>query len=334
MSKKSKRQWVNDMAYEALVILKENDGSLSLSRLLLAVKERTGEKIPEDQFQRIENNKNSNRLKWEVSLQFACNKFVTAGFLNKDKGVWRLTSAGLMALEKGAVHVQKTADVMETEYLRKKREAAALEAKLLEKRDNTHSGTFEIPSAIPFAKSEQDDESEEDEDEHFSDSLEGDEQKARDNIEKHIRDLTEYQFQDLCAALLRGMGYHVRDVSLPGPDGGIDVLAYADPIGSKPPRIKLQAKHLSTSKVSTNVITKLAHILTEGDIGIVATSSSFASGCRDFARGHREHHIELIDLNRFIDLWREIYGKLSEEDKDLLPLRPIYFIDKERVKKS
>ncbi len=34
---------------------------------------------------------------------------------------------------------------------------------------------------------------------------------------------------------------------------------------------------------------------------------------------------ELIDLDRFIALWREFYPKLTDEDKAVLPLVPIYF---------
>ncbi len=36
-------------------------------------------------------------------------------------------------------------------------------------------------------------------------------------------------------------------------------------------------------------------------------------------------HIELVDLDRFITLWQEFYPKLSDEDKNLLSLVPIYF---------
>ena len=37
-------------------------------------------------------------------------------------------------------------------------------------------------------------------------------------------------------------------------------------------------------------------------------------------------HIELINFKRFIDLWQEFYEKLTDEDKKLLPLTPIYFL--------
>jgi hypothetical protein len=38
------------------------------------------------------------------------------------------------------------------------------------------------------------------------------------------------------------MGYHVSWIAPPGKDRGIDVLAWTDPVGTKPPRIKVQEK--------------------------------------------------------------------------------------------
>jgi hypothetical protein len=33
-----------------------------------------------------------------------------------------------------------------------------------------------------------------------------------------------------------------------------------------------------------------------------------------------------MDLQRFIALWKEYYTKLTEADRGLLPLRPVYFL--------
>jgi restriction system protein len=47
---------------------------------------------------------------------------------------------------------------------------------------------------------------------------------------------------------------------------------------------------------------------------------------KTFAEYAAACHVELIDLNRFSGLWQEFYDNLSDEDKILLPLRPIYFL--------
>jgi restriction system protein len=33
-----------------------------------------------------------------------------------------------------------------------------------------------------------------------------------------------------------------------------------------------------------------------------------------------------MDIDEFIELWQQLYYKLSDEDKNLLPLRSIYFL--------
>lgn len=39
------------------------------------------------------------------------------------------------------------------------------------------------------------------------------------------------------------MGYYIQSVAPRGKDGGIDIVAYTDPLGAKIPRIKVQVKH-------------------------------------------------------------------------------------------
>ena len=43
-------------------------------------------------------------------------------------------------------------------------------------------------------------------------------------------------------------------------------------------------------------------------------------------------YVELINLHHFIGLWQEFYPKLSDADKSLLPLRPIYFLANEGIR--
>jgi len=37
-------------------------------------------------------------------------------------------------------------------------------------------------------------------------------------------------------------------------------------------------------------------------------------------------HISLIDIDSFIQLWQQFYDKLTDEEKNWLPLHPIYFL--------
>ena len=62
----------------------------------------------------------------------------------------------------------------------------------------------------------------------------------------------------------------------------------------------------------------------DGDVGIFVSSGAFTTDAKTTARSSHVH-IELIDMDRFISLWQEFYGKLTDEDKSLLPLILIYF---------
>lgn len=63
----------------------------------------------------------------------------------------------------------------------------------------------------------------------------------------------------------------------------------------------------------------------DGDVGVFVTSGYFTSEAERCAReSHR--HIKLLDIDSFIGLWQELYLKLSDEDKNMLPLHPIYFL--------
>jgi restriction system protein len=64
----------------------------------------------------------------------------------------------------------------------------------------------------------------------------------------------------------------------------------------------------------------------EGDVGIFVSTGGFSPDARSTARSSHIH-VELIDLARFIGLWQEFYEKMSDGDKSLMPLRPVYFLD-------
>jgi len=122
------------------------------------------------------------------------------------------------------------------------------------------------------------------------------------------------------------MNYHVSDIAQKGPDGGIDIIAYSDPLGTKQPRIIVQVKHRPNDSVSSDEIQKLAGTLKRNtDVGIFVTSGRFSKPAIKEARNSREH-IELIDFDRFVSLWVEYYKNMTDEQRNTLPLHPVYFL--------
>lgn len=149
---------------------------------------------------------------------------------------------------------------------------------------------------------------------------------AIEGIKEYLKDLNPYEFQDLVAALLRSMGYFTPFISPKGKDGGIDIIAFQDPLGANAPRIKVQVKHRPDAAIPVDEIRGLLGLLNkEGDIGLFVTSGRFTTDSQRFARDSHIH-VKLIDGDTFIGLWKDFYSKLSDEEKNLLPLQPIYFL--------
>jgi restriction system protein len=73
-------------------------------------------------------------------------------------------------------------------------------------------------------------------------SLEDDEDSARTEILNYIGAMPPFEFQTACGKLVEALGHPLSWISPPGPDGGVDFVAYADPIGATGRRIKGQAK--------------------------------------------------------------------------------------------
>ena len=61
-------------------------------------------------------------------------------------------------------------------------------------------------------------------------TIEEAEEAAWAEIEKYLQNMPPYDFQNLVAAPLRAMDYHVSWIAPPGPDKGIDILAHTDPL--------------------------------------------------------------------------------------------------------
>jgi restriction system protein len=156
--------------------------------------------------------------------------------------------------------------------------------------------------------------------------LESAEGQALAEIEEFVNGLSPYEFQEVVAALLRGMGYATPFEAARGPDGGTDILAYPDPIGARTPHIRVQVKHRPSHKATREEIAALRGIVRQDrEIGLFVSTSGFTSEAVREAR-HGSTHIELMDLDRFLDQWMEHYEKMTEEDKAKLRLRRVYFL--------
>lgn len=157
-------------------------------------------------------------------------------------------------------------------------------------------------------------------------TLERAEEESWAEIETYLRAMPPFQFQDLVAALLRAMDYHVAWVAPPGRDGGMDIVAYTDPLGAQGPRIKVQVKRHNSGKISVGDIRSFLAVVGSQDVGIFVAVNGFTPDAEAEARTQDSRRLMLIDLVRLFDLWVEHYPSVAETERHLLPLRPVHFL--------
>lgn len=288
------------LVFETLKVLKENEGELASSLLM----EQLSKRVQLDDWAKGILEKTGN-IRWQSILHFYSIDLIKAGFLIKKKGVWYLTPDGEKALEKGEKDLFKTAQNLYRAWKEKNKEETHIHNKDISE-EEIETVSQKVSSLLDDARS-----------------------KANQSFSKFIlEEFDPYSFQELCGALFRGMGYYTPFIAPKGKDGGVDVIAYKDPIGSTTPHIKIQIKYRQDTKATSQELRQLKGILTSNDIGVFISISGFASDAlKEFK--HSNPHIELIDLERFIELWQEFYGNMKDEDKALMPISPVYFVDKE-----
>lgn len=238
-----------------------------------------------------------NSPRFEKIIRFATIDLVKAGWLVKSKGRWFVTDEGRKAY-------QKFKDP-ESFYREAVRLYQAWKRTRVEKDGSV---------------------TDEDEVQKISLSIEEAEEKAWEEIREFLLSMTPYDFQDFIADLLRAMGYHVSWVAPPGKDRGIDIIAYTDPLGASTPRIKVQVKHRREQSTSVEGLRAFMSVLGTDDLGLFVSSAGFTSDAKEEARTQERRKVTLLDLENIFDLWVEHYGKLTQEARQRLPLKPIYFL--------
>jgi restriction system protein len=158
-------------------------------------------------------------------------------------------------------------------------------------------------------------------------SVEEAREQAWDEVQAFLLGMPPYDFQKLVGALLRGMGYHVAWEAPGGADDGIDIIAYTDPLGANGPRMKVQVKRLGT-KVDVGDLRGFMAILGDDEVGIYVAASGFTRDAERDARREQRRKVTLIDLGGLYRLWVEHQKTIPEESRPLLPLTPVYYLDR------
>ncbi|RED42076.1 restriction system protein [Rhodopseudomonas thermotolerans] len=243
--------------------------------------------------------------RFEQIVRFATVDCSKAGWLVKQRGIWSLTEAG-----RAAYRSIKDPAAFYKEAVRLYREWDASRGKPTTPVDESsdviveNGGTIEKSAQITFEQAEE---------------------QAQNEIRTYLSSINPYELQQLVADLLKAMGYYPSWVSPPGPDGGLDIVAHPDPLGTRPPRIKVQVKR-NAQAVDESGLRAFLALVNEDDAGLFVAIGGFTKAARDAARMQERRKITLIDLDRLLELWIEHYAKLDDLARERLPLTPIYFL--------
>jgi restriction system protein len=241
--------------------------------------------------------------RFDKIVRFATVDLVKAGWLYKEKGRWTVTSEGEKAFRE---FVDPEAFYKEAVRLYRQWKATQVEELEHADEDSVEETTAKAASI----------------------TLETAEEQAWSEIDQYLRSINPYEFQEIVASLLRAMGYHISWIAPKGRDGGIDIMAASDPLGTKPPRIKVQVKRQSQS-VDVDGLRSFMAVLGDGDVGIFVSVGGFTKNAAEEARLQEKRKITLLDNEQLFDLWVEYYEKLKDEDRRRLPLKQVYFLSPE-----
>lgn len=234
--------------------------------------------------------------RFENILRFATVDCVKAGWMRKNKGIWTITDEGIAALTEynDPETLYRRATVLYRKW--KKDQVTELIDSETTDPERDASVTFEKAEEASWAE-----------------------------ISDFLSSINPYEFQSLVADLLRAMGYHSAWVAPPGKDGGTDIIAYSDPLGTTTPRLKVQVKRQQAS-VSVDGLRSFLAVLGDDDVGLFVNTGGFTRDAETEARTQEKRKIRLIDAQDLFDLWVEHYGSLSDEARRRLPIKPIYFL--------
>ena len=144
--------------------------------------------------------------------------------------------------------------------------------------------------------------------------------RSEELISARLTELDGYEMQDVVAGVLRAMGYYTQ-VSPPGADQGVDIVASRDPLGVDR-AVKVQVKARPTTRSGASEVRELAGVLDSGEKGIFVSSGGFT---REATSDPSSQRITLVDGERLQELLVEYYDRLTQDIRALVPLRRLYF---------
>lgn len=155
------------------------------------------------------------------------------------------------------------------------------------------------------------------------------EEYALTQIRSHItQNFSGHALADLVDSILQAQGYQTQ-VSDPGPDGGVDIIAGRGPMGFDRPRLCVQVKS-STQQQDVSVLRELKGVMRDfqAEQGLLVAWGGFKRSVFTEAR-RAFFEIRLWDADALVKAVLENYDRLSERVRAELPLKRIWTLVQE-----
>jgi len=150
------------------------------------------------------------------------------------------------------------------------------------------------------------------------------EQYAADQIRQYIaRKFKGHELAQIVSQVLRAEGYQT-EVSSPGRDGGVDILAGKGLMGFDAPRLCVQVKS-GDAPIDVSVFRELRGVMEDrrAEQGLLVSWSGFTRAAMEEAR-RQFFQIRLWDAGTLVEKLLTNYDKLTEERRAELPLKRIW----------
>jgi restriction system protein len=151
----------------------------------------------------------------------------------------------------------------------------------------------------------------------------------RDRVRIHVSEnFKGHSLTNLVAEVLRARGF-VCDVSPPGPDQGVDILAGSGPLGLDSPTLIVEVKSEET-QVAAPVVRGLqgAMLSHRSDQGLLVAWGGITKDARREIRTDRLT-MRVWDADALLEQLFEVYDRLPEETRRAVPLKRAWVLDEE-----
>ena len=155
--------------------------------------------------------------------------------------------------------------------------------------------------------------------------------RIRDRIRTHlVESFGGHKLTWLIADILEVLGYHC-EVSPPGPDGAVDILAGCGPLGLDSPTLIVEVKSEPTA-IDVKVVRGLHSAMTQhrADQGLlVAWGGVTANASREFRRDRTSFRI--WDSEEILNRLFETYDRLPARTRARIPLKQAWVLDEDNI---